>query len=189
MSTTVDYRTEGQRTRPSEMLRIVQVSVPVSDLARSAAWYRDLLGLEYVREFGDEHRVTGCALADFAARYMIALRLRSSTAGEADLRGEHPIILEASDVGAAERLRARAAALGVPCTTGVHRDGSWTEFVDPDGICLRVVHDAAGPETFLGVRMDLEGAAAFYAAPRLRLPPTPGASGAAQAEGRAAASA
>ena len=46
---------------------IVQVSLAVSDLTRSAAFYRDALGLTYAREFGDAHRVTGCALADFDA--------------------------------------------------------------------------------------------------------------------------
>ncbi|MFI7708744.1 VOC family protein [Nonomuraea sp. NPDC049480] len=36
--------------------------LPVSDLASSAAWYRDLLGLEYAREFERDGVVTGCAL-------------------------------------------------------------------------------------------------------------------------------
>lgn len=146
------------------MAGIVQVTVPVSDLARSAAWYRDLLGLTYVREFSDAERVTGCALVDWTARYMIALRLRSTIAGAPDLRGEHPIILEATDEAAAERLRARAGELGVAVTGGVHADGTWLEFLDPDGIALRVVHTAAGPSGFLGV-----GADGFYDAPRLAL--------------------
>ena len=51
-----------------DLAGIVQVTIPVGDLARSAAWYRDLLDLDYVREFGDDDRVTGCALADWAAR-------------------------------------------------------------------------------------------------------------------------
>jgi catechol 2,3-dioxygenase-like lactoylglutathione lyase family enzyme len=79
---------------------ILVASVPVRDLARSAAWYRDLLDLDYVREFSDDERVTGCGLVDRTAHYMIALRLRSTIAGEPDLRGEHPIIVEAADAGA-----------------------------------------------------------------------------------------
>lgn len=43
---------------------VVVVAIPVTDLAASAAWYRDLLDLSYVREFGDDDTVTGCALAD-----------------------------------------------------------------------------------------------------------------------------
>ena len=148
------------------MTGILQVSVPVSDLARSAAWYRDLLGLTYVREFFDGERVTGCGLVDWTARYMVALRLRSTVAGRADLRGEHPIIVEATDADAAERIRARAEALGIPSTGGTHADATWLEFLDPDGIALRVVHSAAGPRGFLGVAGD-----GFYDAPRLALPP------------------
>jgi catechol 2,3-dioxygenase-like lactoylglutathione lyase family enzyme len=140
-----------------------------ADLAGSAAWYRDLLDLDYVREFRDDERITGCALADFQARYLIALRLRSTTQGNADLRGEHPIVLEARDADAAERIRSRATALGIPWTSGTHADGTWTQFTDPDGICLRVVHDAAGPQTFLGVSFGRDGSTRFYDTPQLVL--------------------
>jgi catechol 2,3-dioxygenase-like lactoylglutathione lyase family enzyme len=156
-----------------DLLGIVQVTVPVTDLARSAAWYRDLLDLDYVREFGDDDRVTGCALADWAARFLIALRLRSTTAGAADLRGEHPVVLEAVDAGATARVRARADRLGIGWTGGEHADGAWTEFLDPDGIALRLVHDARGPRSFLGVRFPAEGEPVFYPTPRLALPARP----------------
>jgi catechol 2,3-dioxygenase-like lactoylglutathione lyase family enzyme len=162
-----------RRTRPQAHARnlrgIVVVALPVTDLARSAAWYRDLLDLDYVREFGDDSHVTGCALADFDARYMIALRLRSATQGSPDLRGEHPIILEAQDADAAARVRDRAARLGIAHTSGRHADGSWTEFVDPDGICLRIVHDADGPESFIGVHTTAAGVMSLYDSPRLVL--------------------
>lgn len=150
---------------------IVQVLIPVSDLARSAAWYRDVLGLEYVREFGNADSVTGCALADWRARYFIALRVRATTAEGADLRGEHPVVIEAVDAAAAERVRARAAAHGVGSTCGTHADGAWVELVDPDGIALRIVHSAAGPREFLGVRFsgERDGDVAFYDSPRLTI--------------------
>jgi catechol 2,3-dioxygenase-like lactoylglutathione lyase family enzyme len=170
MTTTADREPAARQTPARDLLGIVVVSVPVTDLARSAAWYRDLLDLAYVREFGDGDRVTGCALADFTAHYMIALRLRSTTPGRADLRGEHPVILEARDAAAADRVRDRATELGIRHTSGTHADGTWTEFTDPDGICLRIVHSAAGPEDFLGVRFTPDGTAAFYTEPRLALP-------------------
>ncbi|MPZ79184.1 MAG: hypothetical protein GEV28_01795 [Actinophytocola sp.] len=129
-----------------------------------------MLGLEYVREFGDDERVTGCSLADWTARYLIGLRLRATMPGEPDLRGEHPIIVEAADAAAAARVRARAEASGIPSTGGTHADGTWLEFLDPDGIAVRVIHDAAGPRTFLGV---LPGGR-FYDTPRLALPAAPG---------------
>ncbi len=171
MTTALSDQRAAREAPDGDLLGIVVVSVPVTDLARSAAWYRDLLDLDYAREFGDDERVTGCALADFRARYLIALRLRSTTEGRADLRGEHPIILEARDAAAVERLRNRASALGIPHSTGSHVDGTWTEFVDPDGICLRVVHDADGPQTFLGVRWRAGEEPDLYDTPRLVLAP------------------
>jgi catechol 2,3-dioxygenase-like lactoylglutathione lyase family enzyme len=156
--------------RPTPELRgIVQVTIPVTDLVRSAVWYRDLLGLTYVREFSNADGVTGCALADWQARFLIALRQRSDTAGGADLRGEHPVVIEATDAASAERVRARAAARGIDSTSGTHADGAWIEFVDPGGIALRIVHSAAGPRDFLGVQFAPEGDAVFYRAPRLGL--------------------
>lgn len=157
-----------QPSTEREVRGIVQVTVPVSDLARSAEFYRDLLGLRYVREFGDGVTVTGCALADFDARYLIALRLRDTLAGGAvDLRGEHPVIVEAASPAAAERIRERARARGIESTSGTHADGTWIEFLDPDGIALRVVHTLTATESFLGVAFTPDGAQDFYDTPRL----------------------
>lgn len=100
---------------------------------------------------------------------MIALRRRDSTAGGADLRGEHPIIVEAADAAAADRVRDRATALGIASTSGEHADGAWIEFVDPAGIA-RVVHSANGPQHFIGVTSTAEAGLSFYRPPRLRLP-------------------
>jgi catechol 2,3-dioxygenase-like lactoylglutathione lyase family enzyme len=107
--TTLDQPVQTRRDTGRDILGVVVVALPVSNLVRSAAWYRDLLDLQYVREFGDQHDVSGCALADFASHYMIALRRRDATAERADLRGEHPIIVEAVDEAAANRIRTRAA--------------------------------------------------------------------------------
>ena len=153
----------------TDLLGIVQVTIPVSDLARSAAWYRDLLGLEYAREFVGDGQVTGNALADWDAGYFVALRLRSTTAAPADLRGEHPVVIETAGPEAAERIRARAAAHGIRSTSGVHADASWTEYLDPDGIAVRVVHSLSGPRGFMGVEFRAGEEPAFYDAPRLAL--------------------
>jgi hypothetical protein len=100
---------------------------------------------------------------------MIALRRRDATAERADLRGEHPIIVEAVDEAAANRIWTRAAALGVASTSGEHADGAWIEFIDPDGIALRVIYNASGPQHFIGV-MSTDAGLAFYETPRLQLP-------------------
>src|SRR4051794_16819925 len=91
---------------PTGIKGILQAIVPVSDLARSAAFYRDLLGLEYIREFSDGTTITGCALADFDVPYLIAFRRRDTlrSGADADLRGEHPIIVEAESLEAAQRI-------------------------------------------------------------------------------------
>lgn len=155
---------------------IVQATVPVSDLARSARFYQDLLGLRYVREFGTDSAVTGCALADFDARFFIALRRRDALAGgAAGLRGEHPVIVEAETSEAAERIRERASLLGIPSTSGTHADGTWIEFLDPDGIALRVVHSPTASEAFLGVIFGSHGEQSFYGEPRLDVPEDPSA--------------
>jgi len=105
----------------------------------------------------------------YASHYLIALRLRDATAGHADLRGEHLIIVEAIDAAAAERVRARATVRGIASTSGEHADGAWIEFVDPDGIALRVVHSANAPQSFMGVIAAPSGFS-LYETPRLRLP-------------------
>lgn len=164
-----------QTTTTTGIRGIVQANLPVSDLARSAAFYRDLLGLRYVREFGDGTTVTGCALADFGSGYFIALRRRDTLAGgEADLRGEHPVVVAAESAEAADRIRRRALARGIPSTSGTHEDGTWIEFVDPDGIALRVVHTVTASESFLGVAFLPDGGQELYDTPRLDLTATAG---------------
>jgi catechol 2,3-dioxygenase-like lactoylglutathione lyase family enzyme len=148
-----------------DIIGIVQASLPVSDLARSAAFYRDAFGLTYAREFGDADRVTGCALADFDAGYVIALRRRDSTQGGGDMRGEHPVIVEVADRPALDRTFDRLTTQGFQPIRGEHADAAWVEVVDPDGICTRFAVAHAKPE-FLGVLPD-----GFYATPRLELPP------------------
>lgn len=149
---------------PTGVTGIAAVSLPVSDLARSAAFYRDLLGLSYAREFTDGSMVTGCALADFAAGYMISLRRRDTTEGHADLRGEHPIIVAVPDLRTLDAIRRRLAADGFAPVAGSHADAAWVEVLDPDGIAVRLAVPTAKPH-FFGVTPD-----GFYDEPRLTLP-------------------
>lgn len=169
--TTDTLSSAGRRavTQPGEVTGIAVAMLPVSDLAVSAAWYRDLLGLEYAREFrNDDGLVTGCALADFRTGYMISFRLRSATAGRPDLRGEHPIIVAVPDRPALDRIRARAAALGYRPTSGEHLDAAWVEVVDPDGIATRFAFPTF-PKRFVGARFHRDGRTSLYEAPHLSL--------------------
>ena len=45
------------------VVAVCQVKVPVTDLARSVRWYRDLLGVDLVREFVEDGIVVGAVLA------------------------------------------------------------------------------------------------------------------------------
>jgi catechol 2,3-dioxygenase-like lactoylglutathione lyase family enzyme len=157
----VAARLAGMTEHTTEITGIVVAALPVSELARSAAFYRDLLGLTYAREFGDGTTVTGCALADFDAGYMIALRRRDTTAGHADLRGEHPVIVGVPDRESLAQVYDRLAGQGFRPQRGEHADAAWIEVVDPDGICTRFAVATAKPE-FFGVTPD-----GFYAQPRL----------------------
>ena len=149
----------------TDITGIVQATLAVTDLARSAAFYRDALGLTYAREFGDGGEVTGCALADFDSGYAIALRRRDRTRGGGDMRGEHPVIVAVPDRPALDRVFGRLAAQGFHPTRGEHADADWVEVIDPDGICTRFAVAHAKPE-FFGVVPD-----GFYDTPRLELPP------------------
>lgn len=147
---------------------VLVAMLPVTDLAVSAAWYRDLLGMTYVREFEHGGLVTGCLLYDQQAGYGVSLRLRSTTAGQADLRGEHPLIFGVADGDALERLRRHAAGLGYDPTSGEHGDGRWVEVIDPDGIATRFVCPTTRSLRFIGVHVS---SGAEYDQPLLALPP------------------
>jgi catechol 2,3-dioxygenase-like lactoylglutathione lyase family enzyme len=157
-------------TVPGEVTGIVQAMYPAGDLAASAAWFRDLLGLVYLREFERDGRITGCALYDPHAGYLISLRLRETLPGEAHLRGEHPVIVGVPDRATLARIAGRAAALGYEPVTGEHGDAAWVEVVDPDGTCLRFAYVTGDPSGFVGVRFGADGTITEYGEPRLRLP-------------------
>jgi catechol 2,3-dioxygenase-like lactoylglutathione lyase family enzyme len=150
-----------------DLTGIVTAMLPVTDLATSVAWYRRLLGLRYVREFETDGVVTGCALADPAGGYLLSFRLRSATAGDPDLRGEHPLIFGVRDRPALERIRAHATDLGYHPTSGEHGDAAWVEVVDPDGIATRFAWPTGDMSAFSGVRFHPDGRTSFYGAPRL----------------------
>ncbi len=65
----------------------------------------------------------------------------------------------------------RATALGIGSTSGTHADGTWIEFLDPDGIAIRVVHSTTLADSFFGVVFGPDGEPEFYDSPRVQLPP------------------
>jgi catechol 2,3-dioxygenase-like lactoylglutathione lyase family enzyme len=146
---------------------VLVAMLPVRDLARSAAFYRDLLGLCYRREFSRGGVVTGCALGAPGDAYALALRLRETTPGNADLRAEHPLIFRVADRSALERVHAHAVRLGFAPTRGEHLDAAYVEVTDPDGICTRFGVAKRAWDAFEGVDLAADGTATSYAKPLL----------------------
>ncbi|WP_155917881.1 hypothetical protein [Marmoricola sp. URHB0036] len=70
---------------------------------------------------------------------------------------------------AAEHIRDRAAARGIASTSGTHADGTWIEFLDPDGIAIRVIHSPTLADSFFGVVFGTGAEPEFYDVPRLDL--------------------
>jgi len=113
---------------------ILVAMLPVADLAVSARFYARLLGLEVLREFVHDGRLTGCSLGRPAAGFGLSLRLRETLAEPADLRGEHPIIWRLADRAALERFHRHAEEQGFAPTLRRHDDAELVVIVDPDGI-------------------------------------------------------
>ena len=156
--------------RPHDVQGVLVAMLPVGDLARSAAFYRDLLGLEYRREFSRAGVVTGCALGAPDGSYAIALRHRDTTPGRADLRDEHPLIMRVPDRAALDRIFAHARRLGLGPTRGEHLDAAWVEVRDPDGIGIRFGVATRPWDTFAGLRYEADGSGSPYDTPVLPIP-------------------
>lgn len=135
--------------------RIAQVKLPVSDLARSVAWYRDLLDLRLWAEFVEDGELRGAGLIDRGGRYNIALRDRTVCAGEPDLRGFDVVAFTPASREALDELVARCDRLGV-----AHRGietrptGFVLDVPDPDGTVLRFYLFTAPTSGFVGVEFE-----------------------------------
>jgi catechol 2,3-dioxygenase-like lactoylglutathione lyase family enzyme len=131
--------------------------LPVTDIAASAQFYGQLLGLTVLREFVHDGRVTGCSLSHPSAGFALSLRLRATLGAPADLRGEHPIIWRVSDAAALERYRTHADSLGLSPTPRRHDDADLVAVVDPDGIDVLVGLPSRPWDRFQGYELAADG--------------------------------
>jgi catechol 2,3-dioxygenase-like lactoylglutathione lyase family enzyme len=154
---------------PEDIQGVLVAMLPVTDLARSAAFYRDLLGLTYRREFSRAGVVTGCALVAPGGAYAVSLRRRDTTPGRADLRAEHPLIFRVPDRAALDRVQANAERHGLAPTRGAHADAEYVEVVDPDGICTRFAVALRPWDAFAGAEFTADGTVREYGEPVLRV--------------------
>lgn len=155
-----------------DVTRIRHVKIPVSDLARSMAWYRDLLELELTHEFSEGGVVRGVSLLHRQGGFSIALRDRAVVPGSPDLEGFDPVALAVGDRATLDRLVARCDQLGIAHRAIEERvDGSVLDIPDPDGIVVRFYHLTDDLTRFLGLAFGADGGVEIYREPALEPPP------------------
>lgn len=145
-------------TEPRPPIGILVAQLPAADLAASATFYGQLLGLELRREFVVDGVVTGCSLSRSDLPYALNLRLKTTLpAGDADLSGEHPVIWRVENEEALERFRRHAERLGLSPTPRRHDDGNLVCVVDPDGHDVLVGLPTRAWTEFQGYELTAEG--------------------------------
>jgi catechol 2,3-dioxygenase-like lactoylglutathione lyase family enzyme len=140
--------------------------LPVTDLSRSARFYQALLGLELRREFVRDGQVTGLALGRGDVDWGLNLRLRSTLALPADLRGEHPVVWRAEDLEALNAFRDHAIGLGLDPILFEHDDAVLVRVVDPDDIEVYVAVSKRRWTSFQGYTLQPDGYHATHTSAR-----------------------
>jgi len=147
---------------------ILVAMLPATDLAVSAAFYTQLLGLELRREFVADGHVTGCSLSREDLPYALNLRLRSTLPGDADLSGEHPVIWRVANEQALDQFQAHAERLDLDPTSRRHDDAHLICVVDPDGHDVLVGYPVRPWTDFVGYELTTGGYHQSHHRPRLQ---------------------
>jgi catechol 2,3-dioxygenase-like lactoylglutathione lyase family enzyme len=148
--------------------RIRQIKLPVTDLARSARWYRDLLGLTLVHEFEEHGVVRGVVLTDPESGVVVGLRERDHCEGTPRLDGFDVVGFELESVDAVGEFAAQCDREGIE-RGEVHDRGEFgvaMDIPDPDGTVLRFVAGQFVSDSFTGLSFG-DGAPQMYSEPRL----------------------
>jgi len=162
MTTTTDHTTTGAPWVSGILIPML----PVTDLARSASFYQALMGLELRREFVREGQATGVALGRGDIGWGLNLRLRSTMAAPADLRGEHPVVWRVENLDALHAFRDHAAGLGLEPMVFEHDDAVLVRVVDPDDIDVYVAMPKRPWTSFQGYTLEPDG---YHATHRIAL--------------------
>lgn len=148
--------------------RIAQIKLPVTDLAASVRWYRELLDLRLWVEIVEDGVVRGAGMIDPGGRFNIALRDRTVCAGQPDLRGFDVVAFLPESRAVLDDIAGRCDRLGVE-HGGIQETpaGPRLDVPDPDGTVLRFYHFTEPTDGFTGVEMRDGRQAGTYAMPRL----------------------
>jgi catechol 2,3-dioxygenase-like lactoylglutathione lyase family enzyme len=149
--------------------RIAQVKLPVTDLARSVAWYCRLLDLRLWTEFAEDGVVRGAGLIDPRGRFGIALRDRAVCASRPDLSGFDVVAFLPDSRAVLDDLVSRCESLGIAHGGIVDTPaGPRLDIPDPDGTVLRFYHFTDPTEGFVGIETRGGEFAGTYPTPRLQ---------------------
>ncbi|WP_433194771.1 VOC family protein [Nocardia sp. CA-107356] len=155
---------------PLGISKIRQVKLPVTSLATSVAWYRQLLDLEPVFEFYEEGAVRGVVLLEPNADLHIGLRERAYCASHPHLDDFDAFALRVDSLDAFTELIARADRLGSPHSE-IHDRGPYgaaLDISDPDGTVIRFLYEPdTYPTGFAGLEFGPDGTPSGYEQPRL----------------------
>ena len=148
--------------------RITQIKLPVTDLARSVTWYRQLLDLRLWVEIVEDDVLRGAGLIDPQGRFNIALRDRTVCASQPNLHGFDVVAFLPATRSVLENMTARCDRLGIP-HNGIQDTpaGPRLDIPDPDGTVLRFYHFTGPTEGFTGVEMRNGEHVGTYHTPRL----------------------
>lgn len=149
--------------------RIAQIKLPVTDLARSVTWYRNLLDLRLWAEFVEDGVLCGAGLIDPRERFAIALRDRRVCAGRPELRGFDVVAFQPASRAVLDDLIARCDRLGFS-HSGIEETpaGPRLDIPDPDGTVLRFYHFTGPTDRFTGVEARDGHYVGAYSTPQLR---------------------
>jgi catechol 2,3-dioxygenase-like lactoylglutathione lyase family enzyme len=156
------------------LVKVLHVKVPVTDLARSVAWYESLLDVELTREFVEEGELRGVALLSREAGFGFALREREFCASQPELTGFDPFALHVSSRKVLQNVIDRCERLGIPHGEIEERgrDQAIVDVPDPDGTVLRFYWPGSEEDDgFVGLDFGADGIVTFYDTPRLQRSP------------------
>jgi catechol-2,3-dioxygenase len=152
------------------LVRVVQVKIPVTDLAASASWYRALLDLDLTIEFVEQGTLRGVGLSDRDHGFRVSLRERNVCASRPHLDGFDPFAFQVDSEAALQRLVERCAQLGVSHggIQGRGPFGAALDIPDPDGTVLRFLWEPVEfRDGFWGFEFGRNGAVELYDTPRI----------------------
>ncbi len=125
---------------PFQVRKLGHVVLRVTDLARSTAFYRDVLGFHVSDAYPESMMPGGMVFLRFGPDHH-SVALIGGAAAPSDSSGMHHMALEVATLDEVVRARVHLRAHNVPITyEGRRRAGCQiaVEFTDPDGHCLEI---------------------------------------------------